>query len=122
MFTYTGGYRAGRGTYWDMKTGERFDMKSEGVLPGESKARYLKLSTAVMLLLGPIIGLAYVVFLPLVGIATAATLFVRKAFGGMFSVGRNIVSFGWRPSEAYLAGNRRKKGNGRGTSEQARRD
>ena len=119
MFTYLGGHSAGRGTYWDISTGHRIDMESEGVLPGENKTRYMKASSIVMLLFGPIMGLAYVVFLPVMGIATVAAMIVQKVFGGMLNVGKNIVSFGWRPTEAYLAGKNRKKGNGRRTSDRS---
>ena len=119
MLTYTGGNRAGRGTYWDVSTGHRFDIAGEGVLPGQNKTRYVKASSVVMLLFGPIMGIAYVVFLPIMGIATFAAMIVQKVFGGILSVGRNIVSFGWRPSEAYLAGKNKKKGNGRRPSDRS---
>jgi hypothetical protein len=119
MFTYTGGNRAGAGTYWDVSTGHRIDIAGEGVLPGENRTRYVKASSIVMLLFGPIIGLAYVVFLPIMGIATVTAMILQKVFGGMLNVGRNIVSFGWRPSEAYLAGKNRKKGNGKKTPDRS---
>jgi hypothetical protein len=119
MLTYNGGYTAGRGTYWDISSGHRIDMESEGVLPGENKTRYLKASSVVMLLFGPILGLAYVVFLPIMGIATVAAMIVQKVFGGMLNVGKNIVSFGWRPTEAYLAGKNKRKSNGRRTSDRS---
>ncbi len=119
MFTYLGGNRAGSGTYWVVSTGHRIDMASEGVLPGENKTRYVKASSIVMLLFGPIMGLAYVVFLPIMGIATVTAMILQKVFGGMLNVGKNIVSFGWRPTEAYLAGKNRKKGNGKKTPDQS---
>jgi hypothetical protein len=119
MFTYLGGNRAGAGTYWDVSTGHRIDITGEGVLPGENRTRYVKASSVVMLLFGPIIGLAYVVFLPIMGIATVTAMILQKVFGGMLNVGRNIVSFGWRPTEAYLAGKNKKKGNGRRPSDRS---
>ncbi|MBI4690996.1 MAG: hypothetical protein HY754_12155 [Nitrospirae bacterium] len=66
----------------------------------------------VMLLLGPVIGLLYVIFLPFIAIATITTLVARKVLGGVLSLVRNIVSFGWKPSEAYLSGRKRKKKDG----------
>jgi hypothetical protein len=119
MFTYLGGNMAGRGTYWDVSTGHRIDIAGEGVLPGENKTRYVKASSVVMLLFGPIIGLAYVVFLPIMGIVTVTAMIVQKVFGGMLNVGKNIVSFGWRPSEAYLAGKKKRKGHGRRTADRS---
>lgn len=61
------------------------------------------------LLMGPILGLVYVIALPFIAIATIVTLIGKKALGGILSLLRNLVSFGWRPSEAYLSGKKKKK-------------
>ncbi|MDI6728408.1 MAG: hypothetical protein QMD44_05715 [Thermodesulfovibrionales bacterium] len=61
------------------------------------------------LLLGPILGLVYVIALPFIAIATIVILIGKKALGGILSLMRNLVSFGWRPSEAYLSGKKKKK-------------
>ncbi len=109
MFKHTGGQKVGSGTYWDIMTGLRVDIDQEGTLPGGNGAKYVKASSGLVLLSGPILGLAYIVFLPIMGIVTALSLLVQKALGGVFSLGRYIVSFGWRPSEAYLGGKNKKK-------------
>jgi hypothetical protein len=111
MFRYTGGQTVGSGTYWDVMTGTRVDLDQEGTLPGGNGAKYLKASSGAILFVGPIIGLAYVVFLPIIGIGTALSLIVQKTLGGLFSLGKHIVSFGWRPAEAYLGGKKKKKDN-----------
>jgi len=64
---------------------------------------------AMLLLLGPFIGLAYVIALPFVSIATMAALVARKIAGGIFNLLGNLVSFGWRPGEAYLGGKKKKE-------------
>ena len=51
---YTGGHKAGKGTYWNFMTGQRVDLEQEGMLPGDEKARYIKASGAVVLLFGPV--------------------------------------------------------------------
>ncbi len=112
MLTHAGGQVVGNGTYWDIMTGLRVDIEREGTLPGGNRTKYLKASSSAVLLSGPILGLAYVIFLPIVGIVTALSLLVRKVLGGVFSLGRNIISFGWRPTEAYLGGKNRRKGDG----------
>lgn len=61
------------------------------------------------LLFGPFLGLAYFISLPFIAIATIITLIGRNVVRGMLSVMRNLVSFGWRPSEAYLAGKKKTK-------------
>lgn len=61
------------------------------------------------LLLGPLVGLVYFISLPFIAIATIATLIGKKVLSGILSMARNLVSFGWRPTEAYLAGRKKKK-------------
>jgi len=65
----------------------------------------------LMLLLGPVMGLAYVVALPFIGIGTIASMMVGRAFEGVERLFGSVVHFGWRPDEAYLAG--KKKGEGK---------
>lgn len=112
MFKHTGGQTVGSGTYWDVMTGVRVDFDQEGTLPGGNGATYLKASSGAILLLGPILGLAYVVLMPIMGIVTALSLMVQKTLGGLFSLGKHIVSFGWRPTEAYLGGKNKKQNDG----------
>lgn len=60
-------------------------------------------------LLGPLLGLVYFICLPFIAIGTIITLMGRKILGGMMNQARNLVSFGWRPTEAYLGGKKKKK-------------
>ncbi|MCL4477141.1 MAG: hypothetical protein M1508_13110 [Nitrospirae bacterium] len=61
------------------------------------------------LVLGPMVGLVYVICLPFMAIATIITLLAEKVMGGVLGLLWSLVSFGWRPSEAYLSGKKRKK-------------
>lgn len=61
------------------------------------------------LLFGPLLGLVYFICLPVIAIATIVTLIGGKIVGGIMNQARNLVSFGWRPTEAYLAGKKKKK-------------
>ena len=63
----------------------------------------------VGLLLGPIVGLLYVVCLPFIAVATVIVLVARKAAGSVVGLMRNLASFGWRPLEAHLSGKKKKK-------------
>ncbi len=111
MFKHTGGQRVASGTYWDVMTGLRVDFDQEGTLPGGNGTTYLKASSSAILILGPILGLAYVVLLPVMGIVTTLFLMMQKAIGGLFGLGKHIVHFGWRPAESYLGGKNKKKNN-----------
>ena len=108
MFTYKGGQKVGKGTYWDLANGRRIDVLREAVL-AEATATYVKIPSGVMLLSGPVIGLLYVILMPSIGIATVATLAVRKVLGGMYNLVAKIISFGWEPKNAYLSGKKKKK-------------
>lgn len=74
-----------------------------------SKQEDSKGKEAMTLLLGPILGLVYVITLPFIAIATMATLVGRKLFGAILGMVGSFVSFGWRPSEAHLAGKKKNK-------------
>jgi hypothetical protein len=61
------------------------------------------------LLLGPLMGLVYFISLPFIAIATVVALLGKKVLIGTLGVTRNLASFGWRPTEAYLAGKKKKR-------------
>lgn len=62
------------------------------------------------LLIGPVVGLAYVICMPFITIGTIAALMGRQVLRGVLGVLRDLATFGWRPSEAYLSGRKRRKG------------
>ncbi len=64
--------------------------------------------TIGMIVRAPFIGLAYVIAVPFV----FAYAIFSAAMGGLLGALGKEAAFGWRPSEAYLAG--RKKGKDRG--------
>lgn len=110
MEKFTGGQVVGIGTYWDSRAGRLVEMKREGTLPGDREATYSRMPFAVLFLYGIFSGGLYIVFLPVTIIALSLYLFGQRVFGGILSQLRTSVSFGWRPTEAYLAG---KKKNGK---------
>ncbi len=109
MLTNKGGHKVGKGTYWDLRRGHRIDIAHEGVLPGNESETYFRISSAAMLLLGPIIGLLYAILMPVIGLATVAALAVRTILGGMYDLVAKSISFGWQPKNAYLSGKKKEK-------------
>lgn len=107
MFKYKGSERVGKGTYWNLLSGRRTDVSDKGILPGDKKSTFIRVPSGLMLIVGPILGLLYVIFLPFVAIAIMVTLLVKKMAEGIFHLARNFVSFGWRPTEAYLGGKKK---------------
>lgn len=108
MIRHKGGEKVGKGVYWNLSDGERVDIEKEGVLPQSEKSTYVKLSSVFMLILGPVLGLAYVIILPFMAIGTVAVVLVRKAASAIVNLASKIVYFEWRPTEAYLAGKKKR--------------
>lgn len=64
---------------------------------------------AAIIVAGPLLGLMYAAFLPFIGIAMLVKLVGQKAGGGVMEMVRGSASFGWRPSESYLSGKKKKE-------------
>ena len=109
MLRHHGGSRVGKGTYWDITNGERVDISSEGVLPGDAGKTYYRMSAAAVIVAGPVLGLLYAAFLPFIGIAMALKVVGQKIGGGVMELARGGASFAWRPSESYLTGKKGKE-------------
>lgn len=109
MLTYKSGNSVGKGTYWELSNGQRIDVASEAVLMGDGGAKYFKMPTVVMLIVGPVIGLLYAVLMPLIGMVTVTGLAVRTIAGGLYDLAARSISFGWRPGNAYLTGKKKKE-------------
>jgi hypothetical protein len=107
---YKTGNTVGKGTYWDLTNGQRIDVEQEAILSGAESSTYFRIPTGVMLIVGPVIGLLYVICLPFIGIATIASLAVGKIVNGLLGLVGTSLTFEWRPLEAYLLGKNKKKG------------
>jgi hypothetical protein len=109
MLKHNGGDRVGKGTYWNFNTLARIDITDEGTLPGERKLAYYRMPAVAIIALAPILGLLYAAFLPFIGIAMLVKLVAQKAGGGVMETVQGSASFGFRPSESYLAGRKKKE-------------
>lgn len=105
--TNIGGDSVGMGNYWNFSTGDRVHMEEAGILPGNKTQRYYKVHPAAILFAAPVLGLVYAIFLPFIGLAMAASVLLKKLFGGLAQSAYRGAAFSWQPSEAYLAGKRR---------------
>src|SRR5512135_3613079 len=115
MLKHNAGNKVGKGTYWNFSTGERIDISTEGVLPGSKNDVYYRLPATGIIALAPVLGLLYAAFLPFIGIAMLVKVVLKKVVSVATAPTQRAASFGWRPSESYLAG--KKKG-----SDAARKD
>ena len=107
-FKRIGGEKVRKGNYWNFSTGERIHLEKGGILPGDASVTYLKFHPAMFLIVGPLLGLAYVIFLPVIGIAMVIWIIGGKVFGGVLQGIWKAAVFSWQPCEAYLAGRKGK--------------
>jgi hypothetical protein len=117
MLRHHGGDRVGKGTYWNLTNGERVDIETEGILPGAKKRAFYRMPAAAIIIAAPVIGLAYAAFLPFIGIAMLVKLVAVKVGGGARDMVLGKAHFGFRPSESYLAGKKRKAEKGKDENE-----
>ncbi len=116
MRTFRGGHQVESGTYWNARDLCVVGMDNGATLPGDRDSVYYRIPLAIVIPLGAILGGIYVVFLPVVSIVTAVSVLGRRVYGSVLFHARRSVAFGWRPTEAYLAGK-----NGRKEREEAGR-
>lgn len=84
MRNYRGGQNVKSGFYWNLKGWEIVIIeKGAGLLPGSETDRYLKLPVLLFMCGAPILGLLYVVFLPLLGFVLVFRLVARKILQGL---------------------------------------
>ena len=94
--------------------GSTWNLKIGGV---EGESIYNRLPFGLAMPLGLIVGGLYIIALPLMIAATSLYVVGLKILGGFLNPVRKSVSFGWRPTEAYLAGKNKKEKKGGGAAE-----
>ena len=104
MTRYSGGDSVGAGMYWNPKSMNVVGLKTGGTLPGGEELSYRRLPFFALFLLMIALGGVYVLFLPVLIICTTIYMVGVRVFGNLFLQMRKSMSFGWRPSEAYLSG------------------
>lgn len=109
MLTQKTGHTVGKGMYRDSASRQRVDVPGQEVLTGRGAATYAGMSSGIMLLTGPVMGLLYAVLMPFIGIVTVAALAAGTLATGFYNLAVKSVSFGWRPGNAYLSGKKKKK-------------
>jgi hypothetical protein len=77
-----GGTKVPAGFYFNKANWEIVTVsgKKGGLLPGDAKAGYLRVPAVAMLAGAPVLGAAFVVFLPVIGFALLASAAFKKAF------------------------------------------
>ncbi len=119
MLMNKGGTVVERGLYWNPMDGRRVNMPEDGVLPGDESKSYMKISPAGLLIIAPLFGMMYVIFLPLLGLGVFLVSWLVPLIGTLAEVaitGIKVCSrmngrssfFNWNPTRAYFHGFRKK--------------
>jgi hypothetical protein len=110
MITYEGGTTVKSGFYWDVRSWSLVTRSGQGgVLPGGADRRYLKVPIPMLLLLAPLMGGLYVMFLPFIGFAMVIAYAIRGTVGGLVhALGalNATVAPAWTPAEAHFVSER----------------
>ncbi len=70
---FAGGEQVKAGFYWNLREWEANIIPREGgVLPARDDARYVRVPLPVLLVVAPVMGAAYAMFLPFIGFAMVA--------------------------------------------------
>ena len=111
------GTRVKKGYYFSAKSWTLHPMPGDGeALPGETGERYVHVPLLLAFVVAPIMGAAFLMFLPFVGFYLALSAALRpivKVFRSSAEEVAATVQPGWAPGEAHLTG-RRAEGEGSG--------
>ena len=105
MTTYTGTQTVTNGFYLNTQTFSLETLSQPGTLPGTELDTYRRVPMVAMLAAAPLLGLLFVMFLPLVGFAMMLKLVGTKvaAFAANLSTqGVRVLSPSWVPALAFL--------------------
>ena len=101
---HVGGEVVKGGIYWSMNAGELVSVPNEGGrLAGNPQSRYLRAPLPVVLVVGPIMGLAFALFLPLSGLLVLVPFLAGKARGAVApSAAHAAAGASLQPGVSYL--------------------
>ncbi len=105
MTTYTGTQNAEAGLYYTVRPFKLTTMDQNGPLPGTDDRIYHRVPMTLMLALAPLLGLAFVIFLPFIGFAMVARIAGEKAVelaGQLATQGARVLQPAWAPARAFL--------------------
>lgn len=109
MTTYTGKQNVEPGLYVRTRKFSVKHIDEPGPLPGAETDTYYRVPTLVALATAPLAGLAFVIFIPLIGIAMALWLLGDLALQSVGNAAANAVRVArpsWAPSLAFLSRNK----------------
>lgn len=109
MTTYTGRQTVQNGLYLNTETYTITTMNAAGPLPGTELQKFVRVPMIMMLAAAPLLGLAFVMFLPLIGFAMVLHLLATKTYHLVTDAateGVRVMRPSWAPALAFLSRNK----------------
>ena len=106
MKRYHGAEKVEAGIYFNMKALSFASMSDEGPLPGTAADEYRSVPAVVMLIVGPMLGLVYAIFLPFIGLAMVAGILAGKLghlTADAVGASARVLRPAWQPAMSFLA-------------------
>jgi hypothetical protein len=112
MTRYYGNQRVEPGIYFCAKELSFKSMDEDGRLPGGPERAYWRVPALALLVAAPMIGLAYVIFLPLVGFVMLGAVALQKVGSLVREMGvwaATLLRPAWQPARAFLSRGKARK-------------
>jgi len=110
MTTIEAGTRVKKGYYFSATSWTLHPMPRDGeALPGEAGERYLHIPLLLAFVVAPVMGAAFLMFLPFIGFYLAFSAALRPVTAGFRASAEGVAATmapGWAPGEAHLTGKR----------------
>ena len=106
MTTYTGTQDVDPGLYLNLRKFSLTSVERREALPGAATDTYRRVPMLLMLAVAPLLGLVFVIFLPLIGFVMVGYLLGSKAVEIAHAVGEQMGRVrrpGWAPALAFLS-------------------
>ena len=105
MTHFNAGEQVDPAIYFNLRRMAFESMEEEGALPGGDGDVFYRVPAIAMLVVGPMLGLAYFLFLPFIGFALVGSLLAREArtvVAGAAGAAARSLRPAWQPTRAFL--------------------
>ena len=112
MKTYYSNDTVTEGIYFNARHVCFKSMDEDGRLPADPAGTWHRVPALALLVIGPLMGLAYAIFLPLIGFAMVGGLVLRKAGELAVEAGHastRVLRPAWQPARAFLSRGRSRR-------------
>ena len=106
MKRYRGTETVEPGLYFNLARLSFTSVEERAALPGRPQDTFRRVPLLALLVVGPVLGLVYVMFLPFLGFVMVAGLLsvkLGRLAGGVAAQAARIVRPGWAPSLAFFS-------------------